>query len=133
MARGDRITYRPNNRSFGAFMRSSQAREPVIEAAQDVADLAGEYAPRRKDKGRVPDGAAMADSFKVNKQPVQVPYTPGQMVVGISRPNARVFVEVYNERPSAAPNEFGNKRNKRHRMLGRAGAAIGEFKSKRGL
>lgn len=46
--------------------------------------------------------------------------------------NLRVKVEIENNARSAAPNEFGTKRNKRHRMLGRAGAMFGDFKPEDG-
>lgn len=122
---GQRVKYVPDNSmatGMGGFLRSEQMRDVTVEAAQDIAKLAGEYAPRRK-AGVVPDGTAMADRFRVNRE-------AGLLKVS---GNLRVKVEVYNEAASAAPNEFGNKRNKRHRMLGRAGAAIGEFKPTGGL
>ena len=115
---GHRVVYRPDHKSFGEFMRSDQMRDPTEEAANDVADVAGQLAPRRKDRGIVPEGTAMADQFRVNREAGFI------KVSG----NVRVKAEVFNEAPSAAPNEFGNKRNKRYRMLGRAGATVGEFK-----
>ena len=125
-APGRRAVFVPDHKSFGEFMVSDQIRDVVVDVCQSIAHLAGEYAPRRKDRGTVPDGAAMADRFHVNRD-------AGVMRVGKQHQNVRVKVEVYNESPAAAPNEFGNKRNKRYRMLGRAGAAHGTFKPDGGL
>lgn len=113
--------YSPDHKDFGNFMRSEQMRDVTTEVAQDIQHEARRLAPRRK-SGVPPDGTAMADRFKVNRE------------AGVLRVagNTRVKVEVYNEAPSAAPNEFGSKRNQRHRMLGRAGAAHGEFKPEGG-
>ena len=123
---GEHAVFVPDHKSFGEFMLSDQMRDVTAEAAHDIAALAGHYAPRRKDRGTVPDGTEMADRFEVNRE-------AGVLAVGKSFHNLRVKVEVFNEAPSAAPNEFGSKRNKRYRMLGRAGAAIGIFKPEGGL
>lgn len=123
MGPGQRVAYRPDHKSFGEFMRSEQMRNVTVEVAKDIAPAAGRKAPRRKDRGEVPDGTAMADRFEVNEN-------AGFLKVS---GNIRVKVEVYNEAPSAAPNEFGGKRNKRYRMLGRAGAEFGDFKPDGGL
>lgn len=117
-----RITYRPDNESFGKFMVSGQMRDVTVEVCRDIAKRAGVYAPRRK-SGVTPPGEALADNFKVNS-------AAGVLVVA---GNPRVKVEVYNSKRSAAPNEFGSKRNPRHRMLGRAGADFGDFKPDGGL
>lgn len=119
-----RVVFRPDHKSFGEFMRSEQMRDVTSEVASDIADRAGQLAPRRKNKGTgqvsntVPEGAAMADSFEVNRE-------AGFLKVS---GNVRVMVHVFNQKRSAAPNEFGGPRNKRHRMLGRAGAEFGDFK-----
>lgn len=119
---GERAKFVPDHKSFGRFIRSKQMRDAVVEVAEDIADLAGHYAPRRK-KGRPPEGTAMADQFKVNRN-------AGTLKVHRAH---RVKVEVFNSARSAAPNEFGGKHNARHRMLGRAGAAYGDFKPEGGL
>lgn len=116
--RGRRAVFRPNHKEFGQFILSDQMRDVTAEVALDIAVLAGQFAPRRKNRGQVPDGTSMAERFRVNRE-------AGTLKV---ERNLRVKVEVYNEATSAAPNEFGGKRNKRHRMLGRAGAAFGDFK-----
>ena len=120
--------YKENHESFGAFILSEGMRDVTAEVAHDIAALARRYAPRRR-SGVTPDGAAMADQFRVNRE------------AGTFRIDkyTRVMVEVFNSARSAAPNEFGvtdgtvgedgdPTRNKRHRMLGRAGAAFGDFK-----
>lgn len=123
--RGRRAVFRPNHKEFGQFILSDQMRDVTAEVAVDIALLAGRFAPRRKSRGQVPDGAAMADRFRVNRE-------AGTLKV---ERNLRVKVEVYNESRSAAPNEFGGKKKKhrRHRMLGRAGAAFGDFKPDGGV
>ena len=126
MGPGRRVVFRPDHSKdtgFGGFILSDQVRDPVEEVCEDIAKLAGKFAPRRKDRGVVPEGTAMADRFCVNRE-------AGTLKVS---GNVRVKVEVYNEAPSAAPNEFGGPRNTRHRMLGRAGAAFGDFKPEGGL
>lgn len=123
MGPGRRVVFRPDHTDFGKFILSDQVRDAVAEVAHDIANRAGELAPRRKSRGRVPDGAAMADRFKVNK---------AAGVIKVER-NVRVKVEVWNDARSAAPNEFGSKNNTRHRMLGRAGAEFGDFKPDGGL
>lgn len=129
--RGRRVVYRPNHRSFGHFIKSEQIRDATVEVAEDIKALASKNAPRRK-AGTPPDGTAMADQFKVIRE-------AGTMKVS---GNVRVRVDVINSARSAAPNEFGSMtspeegepkvRNKRHRMLGRAGAAFGDFKPGKG-
>lgn len=114
----DRARFVPDHKSFGQFILSDQIRDVTAEVAGDIADLAGTLAPRRT-KGKPKDGTSMADRFKVNEQ---------AGVIKVSG-NLRVKVEVFNEARSAAPNEFGGKRNARHRMLGRAGARFGDFKT----
>ena len=115
--RGRVIVYREDHKSFGEFILSERMRDVTEEVAHDIARLAARLAPRRK-KGVPPDGVSMADQFKVKRE-------AGTMKVDRAR---RVKVEVYNSARSAAPNEFGGQRNQRHRMLGRAGAAFGDFK-----
>lgn len=120
--RGKMAHFVPDHKSFGEFIMSEGMRDTVEEVAQDIAALAGQYAPRRK-SGVPPDGTAMADNFKVKRN-------AGKLKVHRA---FRVKVEVYNSSRSAAPNEFGGQKNTRHRMLGRAGAAFGDFKPDGGL
>lgn len=121
MRRGERVRYVPNHRSFGAFMRSEQARDVTAEVANDIAGAAKALSPT-SERGGDQDGRRMRDQFEVVRE-------AGLMKVG---GNLRVLVEVVNGARSAAPNEFGTRRNKRHRMLGRAGAMFGDFKPEDG-
>jgi hypothetical protein len=121
MGRKTRAKYVPNHRSFGAFLRSDQMRDVTEEVAKDIAGLAKEYSPESS-RGGDQDGRRMKDQFVVERQ-------AGLLKVG---GNLRVQVIVSNNARSAAPNEFGTRRNKRHRMLGRAGAAFGDFKPEGG-
>lgn len=121
MRRGQHVKYVPNHPSFGAFMRSDQMRDVTEEVANDIAQTARELSPVSK-RGGDQDGRRMRDQFKVVRQ-------AGLLKVG---GNLRVKVEVINNARSAAPNEFGTSKNKRHRMLGRAGARYGDFKPEGG-
>lgn len=118
---GQHAKYVPNHRSFGAFMRSEQMRDVTAEVSGDIADLAAEFSPV-SNRGGSQDGLRLRDRFAVVRE-------AGFMKVG---GNIRVKVEVVNDARSAAPNEFGTRRNKRHRMLGRAGARYGDFKPEGG-
>lgn len=117
---GKHAVYKANHRSFGAFMRSEQMRQATADVAADVAALAGRLAPRGNDTED--GGEHMADMFEVERE-------AGLLKVG---GNLRVAVRVVNRSDHAAVNEFGGKRNKRHRMLGRAGATYGDFKPEGG-
>lgn len=121
MRRGEHVRYVPNHRSFGAFIKSDQVRDPVAEVAEDIAEAAEGFSPESS-RGGAQEGKRMKDQFSVVKQ-------AGFMKVG---GNIRVKVEVVNPARSAAPNEFGTRKNKRHRMLGRAGALFGDFKPEGG-
>lgn len=112
-APGEHAKYVPNNRSFGAFIRSDQVRDAVVEVAKEIAALAKELSPKSDAPGK-----HMANSFTVQKN---------AGLIKVSG-NLRVRVLVNNNDRAAALNEFGTKRNKRVRMLGRAGAAFGDFK-----
>lgn len=117
MRRGERVRYVPNHRSFGAFLRSEQMRDVTEDVASDIASTAKALSPESS-RGGDQEGRRMKDQFKVERE-------AGLMKVS---GNFRVMVIVSNNARSAAPNEFGTKRNKRHRMLGRAGALFGDFK-----
>ena len=112
-----RVWYVPNHKSFGAFMRSEQMRDVTYRVSLDIAILAKELSPVSQ-RGGDQDGKRMRDQFRVVRN-------VGNMRVG---GNWRVMVWVVNDARSAAPNEFGTSKNKRHRMLGRAGATFGDFK-----
>lgn len=120
-APGQHAKYVPNHRSFGAFIKSDQMRDVTEEVAKDIAAVAKELSPQST-RGGVQEGLRMRDQFKVVRN-------AGLLKVG---GNLRVKVEVVNDARSAAPNEFGTRKNKRHRMLGRAGALFGDFKPEGG-
>lgn len=121
MRSGERVKYVPNHRSFGAFMKSDQVRDPTAEVAEDIAAAAKGFSPESS-RGGDQEGRRMKDRFKVEKNAGFI------KVSG----NVRVKVEVVNDARSAAPNEFGTRKTKRHRMLGRAGALFGDFKPEGG-
>jgi len=120
-APGQHAKYVPNHRSFGAFMRSDQMRDPVAAAARDIAALA---ASNVKDEGGEEHTGLherVRGGFKVQK-------AAGLMKVG---GNLRVRVKVTGVDGSALL-EFGARGLRRQRMLGRAGAAFGDFKPEGG-
>jgi hypothetical protein len=118
---GEHTKYVPDHKSFGAFIKSDQMRDVTEEVAKDIAQRASDLSPRST-RGGDQDGKRMADQFKVVRN-------AGLMKVA---GNLRVKVLVVNNARSAAPLEFGTSKNKRHRMLGRAGAEFGDFKPEGG-
>lgn len=118
---GRRVIYVPNHESFAEFILSDQVRDPTEEVAKDIAAVAKGLSPV-SNRGGDQDGRRMRDQFSVIR-------SAGVITVA---GNPRVLVEVINPARSAAPNEFGTKRTKRHRMLGRAGAMFGDFKPEGG-
>lgn len=113
--------YKPDNKSFGEFILSDQMRDVTFEVTKDIATLAGATAHRdNKDKRNVHH---YADSFEAEKH-------GGTLKVHMAM---RVMCKVTNDDPVALYNEFGNKKSKRLRTLGRAGAAYGDFKPDGGL
>lgn len=116
-----KVWYKPNHKSFGAFILSDQARDVTEEVAQDIAAMAKELSPTST-RGGDQEGRRMKDQFKVRRQ-------SGNLKVS---GNLRVLVTITNDARSAAPNEFGTSKNRAHRMLGRAGAAFGDFKPEGG-
>lgn len=128
---GQRVRYVPNHPSFGAFMRSDQMRDVTTEVAKDIATLAAaNVTERQRDVSdhRVDDRAStglherVRAGFKVKRQ-------AGLLKVA---GNLRVKVEVVNDVEGAALLEFGARGLPRQRMLGRAGAAFGDFKPEGG-
>lgn len=117
MSRRQRVKYVPNHASFGAFMKSDQMRDVTEDVAKDIAAVAKSLSPQSS-RGGEQEGRRMRDQFRVVRN-------AGTLKVS---GNLRVRVLVENPARSAAPNEFGTPRTKRHRMLGRAGAMFGDFK-----
>lgn len=122
---GKRTKYVPNNRSFGAFMRSDQMRDVTADVADDIALAAAAMTPSRKGgkvEKRTGLHARVKKGFRVKK-------AAGLMKVS---GNLRVKVTVTNSEPGAALLEFGGRGLTRRRMLGRAGAKFGDFKPEDG-
>jgi hypothetical protein len=105
--------YVHDNKGFTEFARSDQMLKPLYEAAHDIRRIASQLAPRSDGPG-----PHYADQFKVDSSP---------QFVKIGTKSRRI-VTVVNEDPAAAPNEFGGKRNEAQHPLGRAGAAIGDYR-----
>jgi len=124
MRRGERVRYVPNHRSFGAFMRSEQMRDVTVEAANDIAALAGSTVESGSNTSGRSTGlhARVRKGFKVRRN-------AGMMRVG---GNLRVKVTVFNNADGAALVEFGARGVARQRVLGRAGATFGDFKPEGG-
>lgn len=116
-----RTKYVPNHPSFALFIKSDQVRDPTAEVAHEIAAAAKLFSPQST-RGGQQEGRRMSDRFEVEKN-------AGLLKVA---GNLRVRVIVSNDARSAAPNEFGTRRTKRHRMLGRAGALFGDFKPEGG-
>jgi hypothetical protein len=114
MALERRTGYKPDHKSFGAFMLSEQARDPAVEAAHNIVILAQSRAG--KDSGKT------AESYKVNENP------PPVTLQG----NPRATADVYSDHINATRIEFGNKRTKAQRPLGKSGAEIGEMRGQPG-
>ena len=112
MALERRTGYKPNHKEFGEFMLSEQARDAAVEAAHNIAILAGIIVTGEHSTGKT------AESYKVNENTAPV------TVAG----NPRVGAEVYSDEPAALAQEFGNARTRNpKRPLGKAGAALGEL------
>lgn len=110
MAKRVRAKFKPDYKAFAEFATSDQMLEPVHEAAHDVRKIATATAPKKT--------GALAAGFKVDAG-------PGILTIGRF---VRVYVNVVNENPAAAPNEFGGKRNNANHTLGKAGAMVGDFR-----
>jgi len=99
--------YKPDNKSFGQYMMSDEARQaPIAVAKQIVEDL--KITVKRSSR----PGEHLADSYRVNEASEPVTFDG----------NPRVGAEVYSDHRGAVPEEFGGLRNKKRRWLGKAGA-----------
>lgn len=110
MGKNVRAKFKPDYKAFAEFATSDQILEPVHQAAHDVRELAAADAPKQT--------GALAEGYKVDA---------GAGILKIGK-FVRVIVNVVNENPAAAPNEFGGKRNNANHTLGKAGAMIGDFR-----
>lgn len=120
--RGVYARFRPDHVSFGKFILSEQVRDPVEEVARDIMLVAKAGTPRSgaHRTGRKAGTPHMQDLYRVIRE---------AGVIKVDRA-LRVKVEVVNDDPESALVEFGSAYNVRRRMLGRAGAAFGDFKGK---
>lgn len=99
--------YVPDHKGFGAFMLSLQMQKPITQIAEAVKADGIENTPEAT--------GAMKSSYEVNEiDPVVVNRSP------------RVASEVRNRNAAAPAVEFGGKRNKAVRPLGRAAARHGD-------
>lgn len=99
--------YKPNHKSFEAFMLSQQIKKPTREIAELIKVDAIDGTPIKT--------GDLAGSYEVND------VTP--VVAG---GNPRAAFEVRNSDPAAAPQEFGNVHVKGQRMLGKAASRYGD-------
>ena len=123
MALERRRGYHPDHTSFGRFILSRQARQPAMKAAQDIAAIARRIAPKGKHEGSG-DPTPFSARFKVVRQ------IEPWVNTGTGPPNPRAIARVENDSPHAAALEFGNRRTKKHRTLGKAGAMVGEWRGR---
>lgn len=115
MALETRVGYRPDHRSMARFLLSEQARQPAVEAAEDIRALAASIVGKKTGK--------TAAGYKVNDKTAPV-------VIG---GNPRVGADVFNDEQAALAQEFGNARTRNpSRPLGKAGAIVGEMKGEPG-
>lgn len=105
------VIYVEDHESFGRFILSDQVRNPTAEAAHGIAALAATMTHKKTGE--------LASNYHVKKD-------AGTLKVDR---NLRVKVEVFNDDPAAASEEFGNKHVgfPGHRALGRAGAVFGDL------
>lgn len=123
-APGQRAKYVPNHSSFGAFLRSDQMRDVTEDVAKDIAAVARTgVADHQRDDAE--DGRASTGLHERVRAGFRVKRMAGLMKVS---GNLRVKVEVENPVDGSALIEFGARGLPRQRMLGRAGAAFGDFK-----
>lgn len=108
-----RAKFKPDYKAFDRFATSDQMLEPLYKAAHDIRAIAEGISPRSAGPG-----PHYADEYKVDTR-------PNNLRIGRFR---RRIVTVVNESPKAAPNEFDNKRSKGGHYLGRAGAAVGDYR-----
>jgi hypothetical protein len=105
--------YEPDHHGFGRYMRSDDVADAAHSVARDIANLARTTAEKGK-TGNYSRG------FRVDRSYQTMLINDGE------GSGLRRISSVYNDDGAAAPLEFGNKRTKARRTLGRAAAAIGE-------
>lgn len=109
-----RAWYKPNHRSFGAFMRSEQMRDVTTEVAKDVAVAATENAPPPSG-----DSDAASATYEVKRE---------AGIIKVSG-NLRVKVEVVGKGREAERAEFAHRSGEgRYRNLARTASGFGDWK-----
>ncbi len=107
--------YKPNHRSFGAFIRSEQMRDVTADVAQDIAATAS---------ATVPAPHADTDPDRVVATYSVVREAGLIKVSG----NLRVRVFVHGDGEGVERAEFGGPRNKRYRNLAKAASKFGDWR-----
>lgn len=110
-----RVWYKPNHRSFGAFMKSDQMRDVTEEVARDIAVVATASVP-------APSEETPADATDAT---YEVKRNAGLIKVG---GNLRVKVVIEGRGRGAERAEFGGRGAKRYRTLAEAGSRFGDWK-----
>lgn len=111
-----KVWYKPNNRSFGLFIKSEQMRDVTYEVARDVAIVATASFPAPS--GDTPAAAATPPTYEVKRE-------AGFVKVGR---NVRVRVIVEAQGEAAMRAEFGHRGAKRYRTLAEAASRFGDWK-----
>jgi hypothetical protein len=109
-----KVRYKPNNKSFGAYMKSDQVHKLAVAAAEDIMLIAAFLAPKNT--------TSYARAFRVNRR---------TGLIKLRGVNPRRYATVYNSDKAAAPVEFGGrrKRQKAEHVLLRAGAHVGQVRT----
>lgn len=100
--------YEPDHKGFGRFMLSLQVQKPITKIAEAIKADAIVNTPEAT--------GAMKSDYEVKDIKVTVNKGP------------RAAAEVRNSNPAAPAVEFGGKRNKAVRPLGRAAAKHGDVR-----
>lgn len=120
MALNTRHGFKPDHKSFGAFLMSPQALDPVQKAAKDVASIAqaAERAKDQTDDIEAAGGVSYADNFRTQE---------GEVMTFDGNP--RRTMRVFNDKRYAARREFGSSPNHKGatRSLRRAGSKVGQL------
>lgn len=108
-----RAWYRPNHRSFGAFMKSEQMRDVTAEVAEDIGQLAAATQPAPSET----DPERTGSTYTVQRESGLV------KVAG----NLRVRVDINGDGPGVERAEFGGSRWTRFRTLAAAASKFGDW------
>lgn len=124
MALNTRHGFKPDHKSFGAFLMSPQALDPVQKAAKDVAELAG-AAEHALDAS----GGRTQDIRDEGDQPYADNFRTEEGEVMTFDGNPRRTMRVFNNKRFAAVREFGYAPGHKGgtRSLRRAGSKVGQL------